>query len=412
MINLQALESALAAVEDVGKGEHSFTIHGTSFTLRVLIPEEEVEVQKYAAGALKGGDEDEQHTAMSFMDRFQTGLLSHAIIQINELDLRAEKFVETGEVLPNGKAVKIPKSEALQGLIKGWGRHLLTGVFRKYAELLAKVEKDAEDAIEFEPVDIDAEIDRLEERLEEMREAKRQQEAGPQRGVFSDRVQRMADFNLAADQERRDNIATMETGSAQEPEDEEGFVPFVPEQADPEPEQPRRTAIPHSAAPPQQAPTPKSEGSVDMLPQVQESLVDSGDMDSMAAAVAAENARLVRRRTQAGMPLHNVAMASPSNPDGSALTAARQAGAIRRPPPHLAARQTDHTVRPQEQLTEAINEQQRHTQVGTLGDRPVFRPEAPEVLGTPSSTPPVEGRKAVLNPKQGGSRNPRFRGGQ
>jgi hypothetical protein len=406
MINLAALEKALSAVEEVGKGEHSFTIHGTSFTLRVLLPEEEVEVQKYAATALSTGDEEEQHTAMSFMDRFQTSLLSHAIIQLNELDLRHEKFIETGETLPNGQPVKIPKPDALTGLIREWGRHLLTGVFRKYAELLAKVEKDAEAAIVFEPVDLDAEINRLEGRLSELREAQRQQKAGPEKAPFAERVERMADFNLSSDEERKGNLERMETPAEAAPAQEtvEEFIPYTPEEP-----QPRRSAVPQQAAPPppQRQARPPQEGDepVDLLPQVQNSFVDPGDTDGLASAVAAENARLAQRRAQSGLPMHNV---DPLNPDGSALSAARQAGMGRRPAPHHAARRVDHEVRPQEQLTEALAEAQ-HTQVGTIGDAPVFRPKTPQVIEQNPGRRHVPGQ-AALNPKQGGSRNPRFSG--
>jgi len=407
-INLQALEQALAAVEEVGKGELSFEINNTTMTLRVLMPEEEVEVQKYAAVALNSGEEGEQHTAMAFLDRFKTAIISYALVEIDDLDLRDAEFIETGEKLPNGKIVKIPKAEALQKIIRGWTRHLLIGVFRKYAELLAKVEKVAEDSIEFEPVDIDTEIQRLEERLAELRESKEAEASGIQ-DPFTNRVHRMAEMNGV---ERPDpSQTTAETADPDEEEplddsDEDGFIPFVPEA---HPSKARQRIVPTQAPPPQEAPAPhpkkETSGSpVDLLPEFQESFVDTGDTDGLAAAVAAENARQLKRRAQAGLSLHNAL-----NPDGSALTAAHQQGLGRRTPPHLAAQYADRDVRPQEQLTEAIREAQ-HRKVGTIGDAPVFKPEDPVVLESVSTDGQGPGRVAV-NPSTSGSLNPRFRRG-
>ena len=52
MVNLKDLKSALSKVADLGSQERSFEVNGTKITLRVLRPNEEIEVQKKAMEAL------------------------------------------------------------------------------------------------------------------------------------------------------------------------------------------------------------------------------------------------------------------------------------------------------------------------------------------------------------------------
>ena len=49
MLDLKTLKDAFSQIEDVGKGEITFDLDGIPVTLRVLLPAEEVLVQKFAS---------------------------------------------------------------------------------------------------------------------------------------------------------------------------------------------------------------------------------------------------------------------------------------------------------------------------------------------------------------------------
>lgn len=171
-LTLQDLKQAMEPIADLGKGELTFDAGGKSITLRVLAPEEELQVQRYSRAALAEGEAQDQTTAMDYLDRFRSSTLSYSIVKIGDLDFRDVQFVETGEKLPSGIPVKIKKYDALLKLIQPWSRSMVTSVFRKYGELSSRVESELEKLISFEDIDFDAEIAALEEKLSDLRDAK------------------------------------------------------------------------------------------------------------------------------------------------------------------------------------------------------------------------------------------------
>ncbi len=313
-ISLQALEAALSSIEEVGKGESTFDVSGVSVTLRILLPEEEHEVQRFAGEAMKGGTGDDDISAVDFLDRFKVEVISRSLVAVGDQDFRGVEFIETGEVLDNGKPVQIPKVKALKKMVQRWAGTLRVLVFRKYAELLNRVDREAEKAVLFEPSDIDAEITRLEERLEELRDEKSKIDS-PARGGLADTVDRVATYDGETQETRQKGVEShlskaSKTEPPEQPEPEPDFdtsQPILPTSAPPPP--PPKATTPgrprQQAAPAQPRP-----------PMVQdESLVDSSDM---AAAAAAEHDRLVRERYGG-----EVAQQPPS-----ALAAAQQAGTL------------------------------------------------------------------------------------
>lgn len=387
MINLESLEQAFAEVESIGKGEKTFDVGGTAVTLRVLYPQEETAVQEYAAQAI-GDDEDAENetgtpAVMSYLDRFKQGTLAYAIIQVGDTDLRGVDYVPTGEKLPNGKEIKIPKHESLMSFVARWASPVRDGIFRKYGELLNEVGDAAEKAIRFEPSDFDAEIERVEERLAEL---KAQKQAAAEAGgmEFSDKVAAIND--LAQGKETPED-------KAPEPE------PKVEQAAEPEPkvEQPvetkRRSAVPQQATPPtasKQTPTaampspavtPQPANPKPYVPS-DESLVDSSNLE---AAVEAENRRLLEQRMAGHQAL--------PEDSGSVLDAVRnhvQKGG--RVPPHFDA----------QQVADALPSEP----VAQVGGADAFRLDEPQTLGT---QPSQGSAKANINPQPQGKRNPRFR---
>ena len=71
-IDFQALEQALAPIAEIGQGELTFDMGATPVTLRVLLPAEELEVQRYASEVISArGEGDDPNDAVDYLDRFR-----------------------------------------------------------------------------------------------------------------------------------------------------------------------------------------------------------------------------------------------------------------------------------------------------------------------------------------------------
>ena len=413
-ITLEALEQALAPIEEIGKGEITFPVNGVDITLAILLPEVENLVQKFAAEPVAGPDGDDETSALDYLERFKVEIISHAIVQVGSQDLRGVEVIETGEELPNKKKVKLPRADALRSLVLKWSRGARTGVFRKYSELIGTVEKQAEKAIEFEPADLDAEIERLENVLERLRAEKKARETPEDATLdFAAQVKLAAEADAESASDRQSGIAEQairksRVGRGVEPTEDE---PEAMEDEAPEPEPvpagPRQSIIPQQAAPPQQqaAPparpaTPVKEATppvpqepVDLLAGVRESLVDPGDEEGMRDAVEAENARLMAMR-QGRAPQ-----------DGSVVTPGR------RRPPHAGAAEAAAALAEQAPDPEAILGAQEAQRVGERDGKEVFRLPTEELATTAADRTQNPGEAPPINTATGrqGTSNPRFR---
>lgn len=356
-LTLQDLQAAMSPLSEIGKGELMFEVSGVAICLRALAPDEEIQVQRYARQAVADGDYSDQANALEYLDRFRMGALSYSIIQVGDLDFRKVEFVETGEKLPNGTAIKIRKHEAVLKLISNWSRNMINATFKKFSELANKVEIEVEGLIEFDEIDYDAEIARLEERLKEVRDAKNKhqlstkdprtdlrkqvaasgktlaspvsQEGRPQQDAPVEESETLA---LPLDMERE----VEESYESDEGDSEESDEPAYEDEGEPETSEeeieeappvaaaPASVSNPQSRAsvfdrakgivsPPSPAPQPPSEVArpskqpepgppVVSFDEVPDSLVDTSDPDEMNRAIEAENARLLQRRTRSAAP--------------------------------------------------------------------------------------------------------------
>lgn len=377
-IDFKALEAALAPIEALGIFERKFDAGPTSITLRVLLPAEEIEAQKYAASVLADNEDEGGHAAVEYLDKLRIAFLSYSVVAIGDMDFRGVDYVETGEKLDNGTPIKVPKHKAMRDLISRWSRAVLSQVFAHFHALTVDAEKSAEKNIEYEPADIPAEIDRLNNRIEELREQMNQAEAS-EKTRLSDRLE-------AVNQ-------VVQQPSDPEPESDEPKMD--PEQALPPSQRaPARRAgpiapatiqgVPEDIEPP---PARPPQGPATRVPSSDSSLINMDDDEGLHAAADAEHARLLERRMR---------QRAPANPDGSALSASgMHSGGV---PPHAGAATTAARVEPD-----------YGQPVGTLDGKEVYRMPGQE-LATPAAKPPANAR-AVINPPQatdGGARNPRF----
>lgn len=462
MIDMAALEQALSHIEELGQAELEFMAGDTRVFMRMLTPDEEMEVQRYARVVTAAVDDrapaDEKELAMmEFMDRFKLTVLAYSMVQIGNLDLRDVATIATGETLANGTAVHIPKHEAVRQLIHRWKRPIVLGCFQKYGELTERVEKSSESNIKWEPTDLAAEIDRLTKRRDELIKLQQEQMPPSEGNQINKQVQAMVE--LGEHQQRTGHSIAdapprrMVTRSApvldntpdspvpdDGPDDEppvvvtsapsrtdrqapvSGRAPATPAAAAPQQPTGRRTAVPTAASAP---PPPRVE---EAPPVVEEPPPGHFDtlMDSMSDpfdenALAVENARLMAlRRKQAAAEeaaaeraaaIRAEALGESHGARNAAESAPVQAPR-RRAPPHRAAANTADAVL--DSGAGSMKAARPHTPVANIGGKEVYALEPQTVTArTAEASRAARGAKVPVNstPQQGGSENPRFRKG-
>ncbi len=377
-LTFEQLERALAPIEKLGQEEITFPVEGNPVTLRLLTPEEENEAQKFAA--VEMGDAENFVAASSFLERLKLAILSYSVIAINDQDFReGDGFIETDEVV-NGKQVRIPRYLAMRKLIMRWPGAIRTAMFRKYTELLKKVEQRTQEAIQFEPSDKQAEIERLEKQLATL---KAEIEPKGQVEGFSGIVK------LAASVDEQESNAKLTSRI------EEDVAPLKrePPAITRAPIAQRKPIIPEAAQPPVEGtlqkplPTPVQPGPQTRTHQQDyedESMVDLSDPEAVEQAMIRENARLMNMRK--GMPV-----AEPP----SALSS--QTPRLSRPP-HMEAAEVAHQFDVIDKPVEA----------GTYDNMAVYRMPAQDLtVDAPRVAP--QGKAPVDAPEDGKrSRNPRF----
>jgi hypothetical protein len=403
-INMQQLSAALEPVRQIGTEEITFHVGETEITLRLANPKEEVEAQTYARQSLGEDEEGERHVIMSYLDHVKVGYLSYAIMKLGDMDLRGVERIETGEKLENNKMVTVPRHMALRDLLWSWNRLVLVGMFKKYSELITKTQQAVEEAIEFEPSDIGAEIERLEERVAELKRLQEEENADDE---TTERLKALAQMEGTE----------LDPGTPEVPEEatDATRVPVAPPEAQEPVEAPqeppqrasrkRSPILPERVAPPVDQPVPSSsqppqQGQAARMsqppPPSSSSFVDSSDADAMQAEANAEHQRIMARRQRAAQGL----------PPEPAPASVLQTSGARRLPPHAEAAQVASTMTAAELKHQAL--QREYTEAGTTeGGVPMFVPPT-EGIGGPSaqSGPPP---RVPLNPQPTGNANPRFK---
>jgi hypothetical protein len=451
MVNLKALEAAIQKVEKVREHELEFQAGDTRVTLRPLRPFEETQVQKWASAAWDDADPEGDNPALaSYLDRLRIGMLAFSIVEIDGIDLRDVEFLENGEIDENGNSVEVLKSEVVRDIIaKDWGRQMLTEVYAQYSALTDRVEARASANVQYDPADLDDEIERLEKRLSKLRAKKEEKKHKP--GPSPDRMaqEQKATSVVNEQQRRRGRVPSQESeGTSQD-----GEAPSHPsvgeervsqqEQPEPQVAQGRRSAVPdnvpaHGREEVPQQPEQEQERHVRPEdahgipePHGGDSFFDPADPDSDDALEAESrrqaalmrqhlerkkaNEEETRRREEAGLPTGPVRppqAASGQTPRAAARVDPRTGGL------RSAANASDAVFsgRP-DQVTTA---RPARPSPATLGGKPVYkmptqtldRPQRqrPRDAGAPpSQEAPTRSDEVQLNP-EGGSRNPRFRG--
>lgn len=170
-VDLKSLQAAFSKIEKVFYHEVSFEINGIPIYLRPVSADEEVAALEYALETTRENRSIRIATSEFFL-RMMRGVLSYAIVQIGDLDLRGVETVPTGEVLDNDMPVEREKHEVVEEVLQSWPKPLLVKMFLRSAEMLSQVAEKADHYILLDEQDKAAEIARIESKIEELKRKK------------------------------------------------------------------------------------------------------------------------------------------------------------------------------------------------------------------------------------------------
>lgn len=389
MINLQALQKALATIGEVGKGELAVEVDGVAVVFRVLTADEDMDAQRYARTPDDGEEEVE---ALVLLERYKRTVLAHSIIQIGDMDLRNESYIATGEVTEKGVPVRKPRHIVVRGIIDGWARITTMALFQKYLELQRRVDFDAEKAIHFDVEDISTEIARVEKRLSDLKKALERSDVFRSSGAASSTV---ASVGAALQQQAR-NVAEVAGGNMPAAMSLEEDV-ADPASVEPAPPPVARQRVgPVSGAPPTPPPAPRPPP----MPPTPEPASAKYDamMDSLGDGpeqIAAETARLIAARQASRRQSLDVAATEPPVIETP----------IRRQPPHREAANASDVV-----LDEGVGNTRAARTSGPRSDLETHRLDSVLLSERGPQPPPANQRVPVNAGPKTGPTNPRFRG--
>lgn len=284
---LEQLKQALNPIVKLSRSETTVDVLGTTIHLRLLSPDEELQCQQEAQQFIADiDDEDEvedvsRTKAIRFLDGFRLSILSRAIVQIDDLDLRETEYLETGEELSNGVKVKVLKIQAVREIIEAFPRQIQVALMQKFHILTESVSlvvgEQLEDNDDFSQAE--AEILAMEEELERKKQVLETQAQQTEQDDVRKLMRTTANSADSYVSQRESTAQDIETKSKEAFESREAeLAKEVPVEEAPVMEQPRvRTPItPTQATPPSvgAAPPPtRPEPVMDSVPQpVQESV--------------------------------------------------------------------------------------------------------------------------------------------
>ena len=437
MVNLKALEAAINRVENVRHHELTFEVDGQKITLRILRPEEEAEVQKYAQIALEAigpNQTPDQGAYMDLMNRMRQATLGFSIMRIGDIDLHNVEFVETGEHDQSGNPISVPKWEAIAGLVKEWGQHMLSEVSQRYGDLVDMAEIHAAKVVKYDAVDFDAEIVRVEARLKDLRGARAKRDGKAEGGPVPQKAQPTPRQQAAAPQQQDPQQQARESSQPVPPQSSGGRQSPLPQAAPPRERQPQQAA-PEQPQEPQASQQYRDEQGI-LLPDEGDSFFDPSDPGQAMEIEARRQAMLhqqhiARQRAQAEQERLRREMGVPSEQEmaeqmaegqrqanrpkavdlsgpspGSSVDSLRQAANLQ----NAVADNRGAAVRPG-RPQRAQPQAQPQGQPAQLHGKPVYKMPA-QTLERPQTTrahgDPPPGPAQPLNPTAG-ARNPNFR---
>lgn len=176
-MNLNDLLKAFQPVQKIAVKERLVTVGDTKIGLRVLNSDQEGALTAIATSQmaeyskrLMEGDLSDISSFLNASGSFNRELdvLQYAIYCVGGVDFSAVSEIDTGEKLPNGAAVSIPKHEAIRQILTSYPDSILKMLYSHYQVLHEQSVSAVEAAIINPASDLKVEIDLIQSRLDKM----------------------------------------------------------------------------------------------------------------------------------------------------------------------------------------------------------------------------------------------------
>lgn len=176
-MNFNDLLKAFQPVQKIAVHERRVFVGGTPIGLRVLNNEQEGALTSIATShmaeyskRLMEGDLSDISTFLNVGSSFNRELdvLQYAIFSVGDVDFTHIGEVDTGEKLPSGNPVVIPKHEAIRQILGSYPDSILKMLYSHYQVLHEESVTAVESAIVNPSADLKVEIDRLTARLDKL----------------------------------------------------------------------------------------------------------------------------------------------------------------------------------------------------------------------------------------------------
>jgi hypothetical protein len=180
-VHIDSLKESFDRASRVGHKETVFSVDGQKIGIRTLTSKEQNEAQNKARPLFEEAQEkDDLPSWQKWVRTNKIELLSRAIIQIGEANLRQVDYIETNERdEATGKLIRKPKPLVLRDFLENMNSKMLDVCFRKFRENAQAAEEELLDQVEFRSGDIDEKIKQKESELEELREMKEKRADDP-----------------------------------------------------------------------------------------------------------------------------------------------------------------------------------------------------------------------------------------
>ena len=148
-IHINKIEQGLEKVRELGHASDTFQVCGHTIGVRTLSRPQLREINLYCKPYLEDAQEQDTTFAMTdWMQKVREETLAHAIVLVNDVDLRGVEFVQLAD--EDGEPVKKQKHVVVREILQNWANSTLSVVYDKYREVVEQADEDLQDSVDLE----------------------------------------------------------------------------------------------------------------------------------------------------------------------------------------------------------------------------------------------------------------------
>lgn len=148
-IHIKKIETGLEKVRELGHASNTFQVCGHTIGVRTLSRPQLREINLYCKPYLEDAKEQDTTFAMTdWMQKVREETLAHAIVQLDDIDLRGVDFVQMEDV--DGELLKKQKHVIVREILQNWANSTLSVVYDKFREVVEKADENLQDSVDLE----------------------------------------------------------------------------------------------------------------------------------------------------------------------------------------------------------------------------------------------------------------------